>query len=331
MKAYPSIQVVITLILFLSGCMAFDQMRQVEKFFAIGGKYLLHNNPQAGDYATYRMYGKVKFPDAPDEYYYEKDKTVSIQKIVNSEVFIREDEIATTVTNLTTGQKEYSGYAARLMSPIPRRIVTDMEGTIKRIYTIQSYQFKKLPVAVSGDDGFITWTPVDKKVRVSVSSQTFTTQPVWFKKASRMNLGSPLVQVNTTQNTWETNYINPEIKFLTTMNLTTVITKMGMNLSWSELALMMVNSLTATNIFSNPAMYARDFAKQGMTGFIKSTAKTAGKNTLNAMAPNNGENNLYDEDMGMTSSFYLVKHGNTLKDGVPLRVQQHYPEPAEFQ
>ena len=321
----------IAMLILISGCVAFDQIRQVEKFFAIGGKYLLHDNPRAGDYALYKLYGKMKFPDSPDEYFYEKDKLVSIQKIVNGEVFIREDEVIRSVKNLTPGGSVVNQFGARLSYPAPRRIVTDMKGVIKRIHTIQSYQFKTLPIAVPGDDGYMTWTPVEKKVPVSLSSGSYSTQPVWFKKASQMSAGSPLVQVSMAQNTLETNYINPEIKFLTTMNLSTMVTKVGVNLSWSELALMVVNSLTATGIFSSPAMHVHDFARQGMSGFLKSAAKTAGKEALKVMSPDIGENNMYDEGAGVTSSYYLVKHGNTLKDGVPLRVQQHYQEPAEFQ
>ncbi|GEM_PF-2034793 len=318
----------------IPGCVSYEYSKalmQVEKFFAVGGKYLLHDNPQTGDYAQYKLYGKVKFPDAPDIYLFEKDKIVSIHKIEKDEVFIREDEITRSVKNAQPGGSNQ--YAGRLWVPIPRRIVTDMKGNIKRVYTIQStiqgYRFKRLAIAVPGDDGYITWTPIEKTIPVTLTSKKVPTKPVWFKKTSRMHFGT-IGQVNTVQNTWETNYINRDIRFLTAMNLTVVFTELGMHFQWDEYALVLVNSLIPTNIFSNPVMSARNFVKEGLTGFLKSAAKTTKDEAIKAVLRDERTNNMMENEMNLTVSYYLTKHGNILKEGKPLQIPSNYPEPDEF-
>jgi len=131
MKIRISAILLISGLLLFSGCGISKMMKQSERYNAIGGKYLIHENPQQGDFARYKFYGMLRWRGSVDaDISFEGEKVYWIEKIENDEIFIKENEVIQKYKVL----KMKSGLLRPSISMIPeiRRLVIDREGNIKR-------------------------------------------------------------------------------------------------------------------------------------------------------------------------------------------------------
>jgi hypothetical protein len=264
------------LIIITSGCIP-NYYKDVDKFLATGGKYLIHKNPEAGDYAVYKITGKVRYNQRPETFIFEKERTVSILKIENNE---------TSVKNAETGA-QYPLNSYSWVGLTPRRIVTDMDGFIRRSYILIQRGFYRLPALEEGDKGFIKWNKIDAKVPVSLASgKKISASPLWYEKTAEFNVSASYIGVNADTNTYEINYINDGVNFLTTLSHVMTVSKVGITQDWGQYSLLFIQMLSCTPVFSAPGNMANSFIKTDSISFAKSSVLPEKKEILSSILKN---------------------------------------------
>ncbi|HOP62554.1 MAG TPA: hypothetical protein PK358_14985 [Spirochaetota bacterium] len=308
MKVKISAVLLLSALLFFSGCGYFKMMKQAERYNAIGGKYLLHDNPQQGDFARYKVYGMLRWRGTVDaDISFEGEKVYWIEKIENDEIFIKENEVIQKYKVL----KMKSGFMRPSVSMIPeiRRLVIDREGNIKRAWSNfrLGYVLGKAPLAVPGEDNFITWHNMDRKVDVTLSDKrVLKTRPVWYKKKAKLQIGVLHASQNAEYNTFEVHYNNPDVKFLTTMSTMMVVGKHSATLSWDKFLSNTIMVLTYTNLYSNPAEVLKKFVRENLGDFINSSLE--GDEREMALKKTGAGEGLFDSTFGMSLNASMASH-----------------------
>ncbi|HOP28520.1 MAG TPA: hypothetical protein P5120_03720 [Spirochaetota bacterium] len=318
------------LIIIPSGCIP-NYYKDVDKFLATGGKYLIHKNPEAGDYAVYKITGKVRYNQRPETFIFEKERTVSILKIENNEIFISEDEKVTSVKNADTGA-QYPLNSYSWVGLTPRRIVTDMDGFIRRSYILIQRGFYRLPALEEGDKGFIKWNKIDTKVPVSLASgRKISASPLWYEKTANLNVSASYIGVNADSNTYEINYTNDGVKFLTTLSHVMIVSKVGITQDWGQYSLLVIRMLSCTPVFSAPGDMADSFIKTDSISFAKSSVLPEKREILSSILKSINLTTTNEASAGNASMFcYLLKEGNKKKDNYKPVFNYGYKEPDEF-
>ncbi len=307
----------ISCMLFLSGCGISKMMKQSQSFNAIGGKYLLHKNPKQGDFARYRILGMLRWRGTVDaDISFEGEKVYWIEKIENGEIFIKENEVIKKYKVL----KMKSGFMRPTVRMIPeiRRLVLDMDGNVKRAYSNfrLGYVITKAPLAVPGEDAFITWQSIDRNVKVTLSDgKVLDTSPVWYKKKSELQTGVLHVSQEAKYNTFEIHYNSPDVKFLTTMSTMMVVGKHSSTLSWDKFLSNTLMILSHTNLFTNPAVALKKYVSENLGDFINSSLEGEDRDRILKEVETEKEKGIFDSTYGMSLkasiASYLIRDGNS--------------------
>lgn len=308
----------------LNGCSFSKMMREARKYNAIGGKYLVHKNPKSGDYASYKMYGLIRWRGTVDaDISFEGSKVIQITKIENGKIYITENEIIRNVKVL----KMKAGLMRPSVRVIPllRRIVTDMDGNILIAYSNLrlGYVLTKVDIAKPGDNNFVVWSSVNKAVDMRLyTGRKVETQPVWSKKKKKMESGALHFSQKADFNIFKINYVNPDIKFQTVMSTERILGKTSASLAWDEFVTNMVSMLSYTKLFSEPKKLIQKFIREKLTDFLLSSADEDKKEQVQEDISNSGLTSTFSMSMTSSIGYYLVSQGNVKKPLIRYRIRE---------
>lgn len=300
MKKYLPILLFVSMI---TGCLVGTLIPDVkQEGWKVGGIYLLHKNPRAGDFAEYHIVGRTVMGGTLElNYYWEGTRTISIVSVSNGVI-----EIAEYLT--TDKLKREGGSSLMSVSPSPpvyRTYKTDMDGKI-----IEAYENgRKLQVAERGENGFMEYREMGQAVPVEIETGKYTARPAYCQAKRGYSVRSCLVNQN---NKWEEisiKYTSDDAMFRTVIEQMVVIGKFDSAVSTSKMAQLVVMSLTLTPFFTNPASLVTGVGKGNLRDYLLKAALPGKQDAAEAVAKN-----LLDittnTPLNNSGVFYLKRQGN---------------------
>lgn len=287
----------------MTGCLTGYLIPDVkQEGWKMGGIYLLHENPMAGDFAEYHIVGRTVVGGTIElDYYWEGTKTVNISSITNG--VIRIDERITTDKLVRKG-----GSSLMSVSPSPpvyRTIKTDMGGKIIEVMV----NGEKMQIAKKGENGYMEHKETGQTVPVDIETGTFTARPAYCQAKRGYSVRSCLVNQNNFWDEISILYTADNAMFRTVIEQTMVIGKFDNAVSTSKMAMMVVQSLTFTPFFTNPASLVTDIGKGGLKDYLWKSALPGKQEAAKSMAKN-----LMDittnSSLNNSGVAYLRKQGN---------------------
>ncbi len=294
----------------LSGLSCLPSIMPEQKGHKFGGKYILHDNPQVGDYAVYKLYGRAIHRGAAHaDIYWESYRTYCIIDIKNGEI-----EIAELEHIKKQKAENVSWHASVVLIPEQRVIYTDMEGNIKRAYFTNTFNgaLYKVPIAQPGEEGFIRWNTIPTQVKIySTSGKEYISQPVWFKKRTTMTGGVSFYDINSDFSIYTVKYLNDRLKFKMAMMQYTFIGGGGASVDYSAIAGNIVTSLSFTNFFSQPASLIRGAPRGSYVSYLKKNVVPSKQEGLDSFLQNmgNGLRVAFESEMQVSMVMQYEREG----------------------
>lgn len=268
----------------------------------VGGIYLLHKNPIAGDFAEYHAVGRMIMGGTVElDYYWEGTKTVDIVSINNGVIQIRE--------YLTTDSlKKEKGNALMSVSPSPpitRYIKTNLDGKIIEMNVNGRIQ----QIAAKGENGYMEFKEMGESIPVDIDGGKFTARSAYCQAKRGYSIRSCLVNQNNFYDEISIRYVSDDAMFRTAIEQMVVIGKFDSAVSTSKMAQLVVMSLTFTPFFVNPASLITGAGKGGLKDYLLKSALPGKKDAVEKVAKN-----LMDittnSPLNNSGVFYLKKQGN---------------------
>ncbi len=302
--------------LFLTSCIVAKMMpKYEEKGMAIGGKYLLHKNPERLDYAKYKVVGRSRLEGTgvTVDHIWEATRTITITGDNSDGFLIQEYDVLDYHKVI-----EKSGIMQVTVIPpaFRREVHIDREGNLKKVlsnFGMSNWQMREIPMAKEGEEGFISYNYDKKKVPISTPAGDYSTVPAWFETRSSVEFGNVLSTQKSDTVVTTIQYVNDDVKFKTVSANISIHSGFDSTLSPVEYVSLVTSSLSGVGVFATPAISVKEMIESGFSSVLKATAESKGKAFDIKMA----------HAMDTTMYIYLIEQGNPYSKMTPEQKRLH--------
>ncbi len=294
---------VFLMLLMVTGCCMGTIIPEVkQEGWKVGGIYLLHDNPKAGDFAEYRIIGRTVVGGTVEvNCYWEGKKIVDIYSVNNGTILVRE--------YYTTDRVVKEGGSSLMQvspsPPITRYITMKPDG---RITGINDNGVKK-QIALKGENGYMEYNDLGKSTVAEVDAGKFTVRPAYSRAKRGYSVKSLFVNQNNIYDEISIKYVSDRAMFRTVMEQMLISGKMNTAVRTSEMAQMVFTSLTFTPFFTNPASLITGPAKGNLKEYITGSV-VPGKKEAAEKVTRNLLDITVNSPFSNSGVAYLVKQGN---------------------
>ncbi len=243
-------------IIYLQGC--FYGIGSEHSGDKIGGEYLLHPNPQVGDYAEYKVFHRMKQSGTVGgEIMWDGKRLVEIVSIKKGVINIQEIIEVQKIYKMEAHSKTMLP-TARVDRYMETNIFTDMKGNILKYQSRKhpNLQYHTHPIAKPGEMGYTEYRPIGKAQKVTVPSGTFLTTPVSYRRDFSLTQKACITSMQTKLTIFDIRYRDNKVNFKTVINNTFITGDANSEVSKGLLfASDLVETLSYTSFFMNPLKF----------------------------------------------------------------------------
>lgn len=306
--------VLFAIIAFGSGCMSAMVSSGVQsgvESTAVGGQFLLHDNPKVGDYAVYKTITRASQTSMGMQIDIKSQYTnrYEITSMNDTGITVKVTSVGDSVDTLVNGQPSKS---------MTREEIAKNNGTPVMEYNLDkkgniigvTYKNEKLGIdtkfkkAEPGGEGFIQYTPVNQSIELKTDAGSFKCNTLTYTTKTSSNVSAGIMKANAQGINQNITYTNPSVKFAKVASITTFVVDANAVIEYGKVAKTITAALTLTKFAMNPALIMSD--AKSLFDFAKNNVLPGKEDVLNSI--------LKDQELtlkGMQGSTveYLVEQG----------------------
>ncbi len=257
---------------------------------AIGGDFLIQNNPQVGDYAVYKRITQSSTAAGGykiDVYALHTDR-YEVTSVNDNGIIVRMENNGEYVETKVNGQISKKSTKEELANEIGTVVMEyhlDKKGTITEVlYKNDRFgvttRFKK---AAPGQEGYIHYTEGNQNIDIKTDAGTFRSRPVFYSTRTSTQSVNRYTSTNVASVNYNITYINPAVKFKKVTSLTTSIADVNSSIDTAKMVNDITSVLSLTSFVTNPSSivsgaksildFARNNPLPGKESILKAAAQ----------------------------------------------------------